>query len=73
MHSHTWEDPEIYQIWTVNKISQNNWPKESQKKWPLKLIQTILRILSDTVQGRNKKVQNKNEGKTCIPIKKGVK
>lgn len=37
------------------------------------VIQTILRILSDTVQGRNKKVQNKNEGKTSIHIEKGVK
>lgn len=37
------------------------------------VIQTILRILSDTVQGRNKKVQNKNEGKTSIHIGKGVK
>lgn len=37
------------------------------------VIQTVLRILSDTVQGRNKKVQNKNEGKTSIHNKKGVK
>ena len=36
------------------------------------VIQTVLRILSDTVQGRNKKVQNKNEGKTFVH-KKGVK
>ena len=37
------EDPEIYQMWTVNQANQNDWPKETQKKCPIKLIQTALR------------------------------
>ena len=33
MHGHTWEDPERYKTWTVNQANQNDWPKETQKKW----------------------------------------
>ena len=40
---HTWEDPEIYQIWAVNQTNQNDWPKEIQKKCPIKVIQTAMR------------------------------
>ena len=39
MHAHTWEDPKIYQIWTVNQANQNDQPKENQKKCPVKVIQ----------------------------------
>ena len=28
---HTWEDPEIYQIWTVNQANQNDWSKENER------------------------------------------
>ena len=35
---HTWEDPEIYQIWTLNQANQNDWPKETQKKCPMYVI-----------------------------------
>ena len=38
MHAHTWEDPEIYQIWTVNQANQNDWPKKTWKKYPIKVI-----------------------------------
>ena len=37
------EDPEIYQMWTVNQANQNDWPKETRKKCPIKLIQTTLK------------------------------
>ena len=40
---HAWEDPEIYQIWAVNQTNQNDWPKESWKKCPIKVIQTAMR------------------------------
>ena len=43
MRVHKWEDPEIHQIWTVNQANQNNWPNETQKKCPIKVIQTTLR------------------------------
>ena len=33
MHAHTWEDPEIYLMWTVNQANQNDWPRETWKKW----------------------------------------
>ena len=32
MRAHTWEDPEIYQIWIANQASQNDWPKETWKE-----------------------------------------
>ena len=38
-----WEDPELYQIWTVNQTNQSDCPKETQKKYPIKVIQTTLR------------------------------
>ena len=37
-----WEAPEIYQIWTVNKANKNYWPKETQKKCPVKIIQSAM-------------------------------
>ena len=40
---HAREDPEIYQIWAVNQTNQNDWPKESRKKCPIKVIQTATR------------------------------
>ena len=52
---HTCEDPEIYQIWIcvvwfVNHINQNNWPKETWKKYPIEVIQTAVRAwLSDSL------------------------
>ena len=44
MHVHTWEDPEIYQIWTVNQANQNDWLKETQKKHSIKVTQTAWRV-----------------------------
>ena len=38
-----WEDPEIYQIWTRNQAKQDDWLKETQKKCPVKGIQTSVR------------------------------
>ena len=38
MHMYTWEDPEINQIRTQNQANQNDWPKETQKKFPMKVI-----------------------------------
>ena len=43
MHVHTWADPKMYQIWTVNQTNQNDCPKETQEKCPIKVIQTTLR------------------------------
>ena len=36
MRAHMWENPEIYQIRTLNQANQNDWPKETQKKCPHK-------------------------------------
>ena len=48
MCEHTWEDPEIYQIWIVNQADLNDWPKEIQKKCLIKVIQTAKMVqLSD--------------------------
>ena len=50
MRVHTWEDPEIYQIWTVNQANQHDWSKETQKKCPIKVIQVATRArLSNSV------------------------
>ena len=38
-----WEDPEIYQIWTLNQANQNDWPKKTRKKCPIYVIQTTMR------------------------------
>ena len=43
MHVHTWEDPERYQTWAVNQANQNDWPKETRKKCPMRVIQTATR------------------------------
>ena len=49
MCEHMWEDPEIYQIWTVNQGNLNDWPKEIQKKCLIKEIQTAKRVqISDS-------------------------
>ena len=40
---HTGEDPEIYQIQTQNQAKQDDWPKETWKKCPIKVIQTTTR------------------------------
>ena len=40
----TGEDPEIYQIWTLNQANQNDWPKRTWKKCPIKEIQTATRM-----------------------------
>ena len=29
MRVHAWEDPETYQMWTLNQANQNDWPKET--------------------------------------------
>ena len=43
MHMHTWEVPEVHQIWTVNQASQNDWPKETWRKYHIKITQTDTR------------------------------
>ena len=35
-----WEDPEIHQM-TVNQVDQNDWPKETQKKYPVNQTTTM--------------------------------
>ena len=50
MYAHTWENPEIFQVWTENQAKLNDWPKETQKKYPIKVIQTATRArLSDSL------------------------
>ena len=44
MRMHTGEDPEVYQIRTQNQAKQDNWSKETQKKCPIKVIQTSTRV-----------------------------
>ena len=34
MHVDTWEDPEIYQIWTLNQVNQNDRPEEPRRNAP---------------------------------------
>ena len=36
MHAHTWEDPEIYQIRTVNQANQNDWLQKTLEEIPYK-------------------------------------
>ena len=36
---HMWEEPEIDQVWTENQANQNDWPKKTRKKCPVKVIQ----------------------------------
>ena len=31
---HTWENPEIYKIRTLNQADQNDWPKEARRNAP---------------------------------------
>ena len=46
---HTWEDPEIYQIRTVNQANQSDWSKEPRKKCLIKVIQSATKVqLSDS-------------------------
>ena len=33
-----------YQIWTVNQANKNDWPKETWKKCPIKVIKTAIRV-----------------------------
>ena len=49
MHAYAWEGSEIYQIWTVNEANQSDWPKETQKKCPVKVIQTAMRAWPGTL------------------------
>ena len=44
MCTHTQEDSEIYQMWTQSQANQNDWPKETWKKWPIKVIQNATRV-----------------------------
>ena len=41
---HTWEDPEICQIWTVNQANQSDWLKGTWKKYIRKVIKTATRV-----------------------------
>ena len=40
----TWEDPEIYQMWVQSQASQSDWSNETEKKCPIKLMQTTTRV-----------------------------
>ena len=42
-----WEDPEIHQM-TVNQVDQNDWPKETQKKYPVNQTTTMSVWLSNS-------------------------
>ena len=44
MGVHAREGPEIYQIQTVNQAHQNDWPKETRKKYPIKVMRTARRV-----------------------------
>ena len=41
----THEDPAIYLMWTVNQANRNDWPKDTRKKCPIKIIQPDLQAL----------------------------
>ena len=41
---HTWKEIARYQIWTVNQANQSDWPKETRKKCPIKVIHTAKRV-----------------------------
>ena len=40
---YTGKDPEMHQMWTVNQANHNDWPKETWKKCPIKVIQIAIR------------------------------
>ena len=40
MRAHTWEDPEIYQIWTASQAKSKWLAKGNRKKCSIKVIQT---------------------------------
>ena len=40
----TWADPEIRQIQTRDQSKQDDWPKETQKKCPIYVLQTTMRV-----------------------------
>ena len=42
--THKWQNPEINQIQTQKQAKQNDWPKETWKKCPIKVIQTTMRV-----------------------------
>ena len=44
MCEQTWEDPEIYQIRTVNQANQNDWTKETRKNCSIEVIHTTTRV-----------------------------
>ena len=53
MRAYTWEEPVIYQIWTVNQRNPNDWPKETRKKCLIKVIRAATRVqLSDSLSLR---------------------
>ena len=42
------QDPEIYKIWTVDQANQNDCPKQTRKKCPIKIVQPATRANSAT-------------------------
>ena len=42
------QDPEIHKIWTVDQANQNDCPKQTRKKCPIKVIQPATRANSAT-------------------------
>ena len=58
MHAHTWENPKIHQIQTLNLAKQDDWLKETQKKCPIKVIQATARI----------RLSLSLSEPTCVPI-----
>ena len=46
---HTWEDPRMYQIWTVTQTNLNDCLQETWKRCPIKVIPIATRVwLSDS-------------------------
>ena len=43
-YTHKWENPEINQMQTQKQAKQNDWPKETWKKCPIKVIQTTMGV-----------------------------
>ena len=50
---HPWKDPEINQIQTQNQGKQDEWPKETQEKYPIKGIQTPVRAFFSWAEERS--------------------
>ena len=68
MHVHTWEDPEIHQIWTVNQTNmdcepdKSKWlPKENPEEMPHKSN-------SNYLKGMTQQLRNSPSESACVSI-----